>query len=95
MRNTLPKKIRKEECGIINLDDEHGDGSHWVAWIKKKNGNITYFDSFGNLRPPLEVINYFYSDGDRNNITYNYNRYQKYNSYNCGHLVLQFLYNNT
>lgn len=91
MLNSLPKKIKKRESGIINLDDELGEGTHWVSYVKKDE-NIVYFDSYGNLRPPLEVIKYFLSDGSRNNITYNYDRLQNYSSYNCGHLVLKFLY---
>lgn len=93
MRNGLPTKIRTYESGIINLDDFRGEGTHWTAYIKN-NENVNYFDSFGNLRPPLEAIKYFLSDGSRNKITYNYDRYQKYNSVNCGQLVLKFLYNN-
>ena len=30
-RDRLPKKIRKE-CGIINLDDIQGPGTHWVCY---------------------------------------------------------------
>ena len=30
-RDNLPKRIRKEECGIINLDDFSGPGIHWVC----------------------------------------------------------------
>lgn len=94
MRNELPSKINKIECGIVNLDDKEGDGTHWTAYIKC-NANISYFDSYGNLRPPLELINYFYSDGSNNKIVYNYNSYQKFNSIICGHLCLKFLYENT
>jgi hypothetical protein len=93
MRNNLPKKIRKYESGIINLDDKKGQGTHWTAYIKR-NKNIIYFDSYGNLKPSLEVSQYFKSDGSNNQIFYNYDNYQKPNSFNCGHLCLQFLYNN-
>lgn len=94
MRNKLPKKIKKHESGIINLDDHLGKGTHWTAYVKN-NKIINYFDSFGNLRPPTEVITYFYSDGSKNNIKYNYNKYQSFNATTCGHLSLQFIYNNT
>lgn len=93
MRDNLPNKIRKFESGIINLDDSRGPGTHWTGYVKK-NSDIYYFDSYGNLRPPVEVINYFFSDGSQNNIKYNYGRFQNDNSFNCGHLVLEFLYNN-
>lgn len=37
MRNKLPKKINKTESGIINLDNFHGKGTHWTAYVKKIN----------------------------------------------------------
>lgn len=91
MRTTLPQQIRSNESGIINLDDAEGDGSHWTAYVKRKN-NINYFDSYGNLRPPLEAISYFLSDGSSSKVKYNYNQLQSFKSSNCGHLCLQFLY---
>lgn len=94
MRNGLPLKIRIRESGIVNLDDQHGPGTHWTAYVKH-GGNILYFDSIGHLQPPLELVKYFRGDGRRNNITYNFERYQHLNAYNCGHLCLQFLYNNS
>ena len=30
-RDGLPNKIKKE-CGIINLDDIQGPGTHWVCY---------------------------------------------------------------
>lgn len=85
MRDNLPKKAWKFECGIINLDNLLGSGTHWVAYFKNKK-YIEYFDSFGNLRPPQEIVKYL-----GNKINYNYDSYQKYNSINCGHLCLRFL----
>lgn len=89
MRDNLPTKIRQYERGIINLDSIHGPGTHWTAY-KKEKSTIVYFDSFGNLRPPFEVINYFNSKGQCI-IMYNYNIFQSFNSFNCGHLCLKFL----
>lgn len=86
MIDTLPKRPRKIECGIINLDGWRGSGTHWVAYYKNHHTK-EYFDSFGNLQPPLEIIKYL-----GKNIKYNYNQYQNYNSFNCGHLCLEFLY---
>lgn len=94
MRDKLPRKIYKnDEKGIINLDNSCGPGTHWVAY--KKHGNqIIYFDSYGNLPPPLEVRKYFKSNGQVQ-IYYNYNKYQtlKKRTYNCGQLCIEFLLN--
>lgn len=91
MRDNLPVKIHKNEAGIINLDDQDGNGTHWIAY--KKHGNsVVYFDSYGNLRPPLEVVKYLNSNG-LCNILFNHDVYQSSNSYNCGHLCISFLYN--
>lgn len=94
MRDNLPRKIWGTESGIVNLDEQTGPGTHWTAYLKRGRG-VLYFDSFGNLKPPLELIKYFGSDGSRNIITYNFDRYQRPNAHNCGHLCLQFLYSNS
>lgn len=91
MRNGLPKTAHRIECGILNLDTN--DGTHWTCWIKK-NGQVLYFDSFGNLRPPIELVLYLKSSGPCE-IQYNHRRFQNFNALNCGHLVLNFLYQNT
>lgn len=57
MRDALPRRARTNESGIVNLDDDAGPGTHWVAYAKKGDRAI-YFDSFGNLRPPREIERY-------------------------------------
>lgn len=86
MRDNLPRKVKKYECGIVNLDSSAGPGTHWVAYCKKGT-DVQYFDSFGNLRPPQEIVQYLGKD-----IKYNHSQYQNYNSSVCGHLCLKFLY---
>lgn len=86
MRNQLPNKPLRKECGVINLDHSSNPGTHWVAYAKCNNF-IEYFDSFGNLKPPGEFVKYVGHD-----IKYNYKKFQDYNSYRCGHLCLKFLH---
>jgi hypothetical protein len=88
MRDTLPKGgPRYNESGVVNLDSGDGPGTHWVAY--KKRGNRTdYFDSYGNLSPPRELLYYL---GRGSNIFYNRGRFQTIGSVNCGHLCLRFL----
>jgi len=57
VRDTLPNKPRIEECGILNLGDSSGNGTHWVAWFKKRNRENYYIDSFG-IQAPIELIRY-------------------------------------
>lgn len=88
MRDKLPRKARTIECGIVNLDSSKHDGTHWVAYAKL-NEYCEYFDSFGDLKPPLELIKYF---GNRK-IFYNYSKYQNFGTTNCGHLCIKYLIN--
>lgn len=87
MRDKLPVKPKNYECGIVNLDLNCNRGTHWVAYKKSKK-DVLYFDSFGDLRPPIELVKYFKNC----KIVYNYNRVQSYNTVVCGHLCLKFLY---
>lgn len=85
-RNELPRTIHKNEVGILNLDTSNHSGTHWVGYVKKDK-IIYYYDSFGNLRPPLELKLYFANS----KILYNYEVNQTFNSFNCGHLCLKFI----
>lgn len=86
MRDTLPKNPRRIENGVVNLDCVKGIGTHWTAY-KKTNNIVYYFDSYGNLKPPRELIKYFRGSA----IRYNQKDFQKQNDFNCGHLCLKFL----
>jgi len=84
LRDELPKKPRRNECGILNLNDSSGRGSHWVVFSKNGNEKI-YFDSYG-LPPPTELLKYL---GDP--VYYNSERIQPDNEVFCGHLCLYVL----
>lgn len=86
MRDELPKYPLPVECGIINLDSSQSSGSHWVAYVKYKD-YVEYFDSYGNLKPPREFIDYV----GNVIIKYNYDNQQKNHPFNCGHLCLKFI----
>lgn len=91
MRDRLYQPPAYQESAIVNLDSSRNKGTHWVAYIKKGN-LVHYFDSFGNLKPPRELADYF---GPGVKILYNNDPYQTYNQSNCGHICLSFLYNNS
>ena len=56
MRDELPSKPHRNECGILNFNTHEQQGSHWVCWFKSGNDRY-YFDSFGEI-PPLELLTY-------------------------------------
>ena len=84
------KQAKTIECSIINLDVKDGVGTHWTTYFKFKN-HIYYYDSFGNLPAPKELICYF--NKKNYEIFYNREQDQPFNSLICGHLCLCFLYN--
>ena len=45
-KDILPKQIKNKECGIVNLDNHVGPGTHWVAY-RNIDRFCEYFDSFG------------------------------------------------
>ena len=81
LRDTLPKKPKLNECGILNLDSSSGDSTHWMMWFKKGKEKF-YFDSYG-VQPPSELIAYLTSP-----IFYNSERVQQNSEVICGHLCL-------
>ena len=97
-RDGLPIKIRKE-CGIINLDDITGPGTHWVCYRNGGSpqnppaawsGVIEYFDPFG-LIMPNEVLDYFHT-GPVKPIVYSMDEIQNRSTVLCGYWCLYYLF---
>ena len=86
MRNGLPIRSLKTECGILNLDVEKGSGTHWTCWYKLDSTHCYYFDSYG-LTSPSEFDDYIKMDFQVS--PYNI---QRDHPNICGHLCLIFLY---
>jgi len=84
VRDNLPLKPNENECGILNLDDTSGKGTHWVAWYRRNSKNF-YFDSYG-IQPPSELKKYLKSP-----ILYNTEKIQPKGEVFCGHLCLYIL----
>ena len=73
---------------IINLDDEIGNGTHWVA-TDIKGKNVFYFDSFAQP-PPIEFVHYAKRIGKQ--IIFNSGHpIQELQSVRCGYYCLYFL----
>ena len=86
-RDRLPQKIKKE-CGIINLDDMQGPGTHWVCY-RNLDSVVEYFDPFG-LIMPSEALKYFRSSGKH--IVYSIDEIQNRNTVLCGYWCLYYLF---
>ena len=41
VRDELPKKTQKEECGIVNTGDSKTNGFHWLCWHKEGDKKYT------------------------------------------------------
>ena len=88
-RDRLPKKIRKE-CGIINLDDIQGPGTHWVCY-RNLDSVVEYFDPFG-LIMPNEALKYFNTASPYGKqIVYSIDEIQNRNTVLCGYWCLYYL----
>ena len=84
-RDNLPNKI-KNGAYVINLDEHHDIGTHWVAlYVNTKT--VTYFDSFGVEHIPKEIIKFI----DNKNIITNICRIQAYDSIICGYFCIGFI----
>ena len=76
----------KNGAYVINLDEYHDIGTHWVA-LYVNNKTIIYFDSFGVGHIPTETIKFI----PRKNILTNIYRIQAYDSIMCGYLCIGFI----
>ena len=73
---------------IITLDDEIGNGTHWVA-TDIKGKKVVYFDSF-SMPPPVEFVQYAKRIGKQ--IIFNSGHaIQDLRSVRCGYYCLYFL----
>ena len=80
--------LHKTGSCIINLDDEVGNGTHWVA-TDIKGKNVFYFDSFAQP-PPVEFVKY--AKRIKKEIFFNSGHpIQELQSVRCGYYCLYFL----
>ena len=71
---------------VINLDEYHDIGTHWVA-LYVNNKTVTYFDSFGVEHISKEIMKFI---GNKNLIT-NIFGIQAYDSIMCGYFCIGFI----
>lgn len=86
--NTIEPKIGNY---IINLQNSYaGGGTHWTAFIIKKDITI-YFDSYG-VPPPNILLNFIHRFNKSSKIIYSIDQIQHYKSVLCGYYCLYFHY---
>ena len=83
-RDNLPNTIQNGAY-VINLDEYHDIGTHWVA-LYVNNNIIIYFDPFGVGHIPREIMKFI----ARKMIT-NIYRIQAYDSIMCGYFCIGFI----
>ena len=94
-RDNLPNTI-KNGAYVINLDEYHDIGTHWVA-LYVNNKTATYFDSFRVEHIPRDIIKFIGNEQSssakaRNKkIITNIYRIQAYDSIMCGYFCIGFI----
>ena len=86
-RDALPDKIYKKECGIINLADIKGQGTHRVCYRNLEKNLVEYFDPFG-LIMPYEIHDYLLTSGKK---IYSQDEIQNRETVSCGYWCLYYL----
>ena len=76
----------KNGAYVINLDEYHDIGTHWVA-LYVNNKTITYFDSFGVKHILKEIMKFI----ARKKIITNIYRIQAYDPVMCGYFCIGFI----
>ena len=87
--NIRPKGLGstvKNGAYVINLDECHDIGNHWVA-LHVNNKTATYFDSFGVEHIPKEIMKFI----TRKKIITDIYRIQAYDSIMCGYFCIGFI----
>ena len=84
-RDNLPNII-KNGAYVINLDEYHDIGTHWIA-LYVNNKIVTCFDSFGVEHVPKAIMKFI----NRKIIITNIYRIQAYNSIMCGYFCIEFI----
>ena len=88
MRNQLtPQLLRQHTCFVLNMDENHGDGTHWVA-LYRRGKTLFYCDSYGT--PPPQEQKELASRGGYK-LYENAKQVQAVRSKCCGFFALLFL----
>jgi hypothetical protein len=84
--NDYPKRVKNNECFIVNTDPNYKSGIHWCGVYKYKNKFYVY-DSFDRN---IHKLSRFWKN-KKNWISANKYVNQSYNEYNCGSRSMAWL----
>lgn len=90
----LPKKMRRFESGVVNLDIATGPGTHWVCYYNDpKNDFVEYFDPFGEhvFASILPNIKKYLLSSGKHDIGYNSSFLQHPVSVKCGYFCMKYI----
>jgi hypothetical protein len=88
-KDNLPKKIKINQSVVMNLDNDDGNGTHWVAIYNGDDSDyIEFFDSYG--LPPADLAIKFMKTSNKK-IAYNTSQIQTMNSIMCGYYAMFFI----
>ena len=90
MRDTLPKKIKSKECGIVNLQNSNQPGTHHTAYWKN-NKEKYFFDSYG-LEPTNQMLKYLKPSNKSYPLIISTYQIQNSGTVICGQLSIYMLY---
>ena len=95
-RDNLPNNNIKNGAYVINLDEYHDIGTHWVV-LYVNNKTMIYFDSFGVEHIPKEIMKFTGNEQSSSakacnkNIITNIFRIQAYDSIMCDYFCIGFI----
>ena len=75
---------------VVNLDESHESGSHWISIFFDKIGNSEVFDSYGNLPLP-PAINHFLKRHTKGETLRNSLQVQSFYSTVCGAYAIFYI----
>jgi hypothetical protein len=88
-KDSLPKKMKRKEYTVVNLDDSGNPGTHWVAIVNQPEFDfVEYFDPFG-IMPSTEIHKYMKTA--QKAIRYNDNQLQDTLSVRCGYFCCHYI----
>lgn len=85
----LPKYIKQNESGVINLDLSTGPGTHWVCYYNDPKLNyVEYIDSFG-VPPDDRTLRFLRTS--MKYVRYNDSQLQHIDSQRCGWYCVHYI----